>query len=196
MTAMETIENVIAANGGFISTKEIKSSSVYHRLLKKVKDGAVVRVSPGVYALNDSLANTMIDITKIIPGGILCQYSAWAHYGLTTQIPLATCVAIKRGRKVKLPDWPPFSIYYIEEKILTLGLTQANVGGYDIPIYDIERCVCDAVKARNKIGIDVSSEILKNYLNRKNRDLPKLMRYAKSLRVANIIGKYLEIQLA
>ncbi len=192
---MMQIEDIIAANGGFITVRETESSSIYHRLLKKVKDGSVVRVSSGVYALKDSLANTMLDITKIIPGGILCQYSAWAHYELTTQIPMAICVAIKRGRKIKLPEWPSFSLFYKGEDILTLGQTIENVGGYNVPIYDVERCVCDAVKSRNKIGIDVSSEILKNYLNRQDRDLTKLMSYAKTLRVANTISKYLEIQL-
>ncbi len=196
MAAITKIEDIIASHGGFITAKEIESSSVYHRLLEKVKDGAVVRVSSGVYALKESLANTMLDITKIVPDGILCHHSAWAHYGLTTQIPPGICVAIKRGRKVTLPAWPPFILFYKGQGVLTLGQTMANVGGYDLPIYDIERSVCDAVKSRNKIGIDVSSEILKNYLNRQDRDLNKLMRYAKALRIASTISKYLEIQLA
>ncbi len=171
MATILQIEDIITAHGGFITAKEIESSSVYHRLLDKVKTGDVVRVSPGVYALSESLANTMLDITKIVPDGILCQYSAWAHYGLTTQIPSSICIAIKRGRKVRLPEWPPFSLYYKGEDVLRLGETTDNVGGYEIPIYDIERCVCDAVKSRNKIGIDVSSEILKNYLNCEDRDI-------------------------
>lgn len=189
------IEDIINAHGGFITTKEIKSSSVYHRLLDKVKEGSVVRVSAGVYALNEALANTMLDITKIVPEGILCQYSAWAHYNLTTQIPPAICVAIQRGRKITLPSWPPFSLYYVSEPLRQLGATIEKVGGYDVPIYDVERSVCDAVKSRNKIGIDVSSEVLRNYLALKDCNIPKLMRYAKQLRVANIISKYLEIQL-
>ncbi len=195
MASIQQIHDLIRSHGGFISTKDISSSSVYHRLLDKVKEGSVIRVSTGVYALNESLANTMVDITKVVPDGVLCQYSAWEHYGLTTQIPPAICVAVKRGRKVNLPQWPPLNLYHINSEIFELGATTENVGGFNLPIYDIERSVCDAVKARNKIGIDVSSEILKNYLSRKDCNITKLMRYAKILRVATTISKYLEIQL-
>ncbi|MBQ8191328.1 MAG: hypothetical protein IJZ45_06145, partial [Bacteroidaceae bacterium] len=62
-------------------------------------------------------------------------------------------------------------------------------------IFDIERCVCDAVKYRNKIGIDVCSEILKNYLSRKGVNLSRLSDYAKALRIETVLHKYLEIVL-
>ena len=59
----------------------------------------------------------------------------------------------------------------------------------------MEKSVCDAIRYRNKIGIDVSSEILKNYLSRKERNITRLTAYAKSMRIAGILNKYLEIQL-
>ncbi len=195
MSSMRTIAETIRTKGGFVTTKEIGSRSEYRRLLRQVKEGNIVRVSYGVYALGDSLANTMIDLPRVIPDSILCGYSAWAHYGLTTQIPTSICVAIERDRKVRLPQYPPITLHSVKREIFRLGETTDVVGGYEVPIYDMERCVCDAVKARNKIGVDVSSEILKSYLSRQERNIPKLMKYAKALRVAATIGKYLEIQL-
>ena len=59
----------------------------------------------------------------------------------------------------------------------------------------MEKSVCDAIRYRNKIGIDVSSEILKNYLSRKERNITRLAAYAKSMRIAGILNNYLEIQL-
>ncbi len=135
----------------------------------------MVRVSAGVYALPESLANTMADIIKIIPGGILCRYSAGEYYGLTAQISPAICVAVKRGRKINLPQWLPICVHSISEEIFDLSMTTQIVGGFKLSIYGIERSVCDAIKARNKIGIDVSSEILKNYLARKDHNITKLM---------------------
>lgn len=67
------------------------------------------------------------------------------------------------------------------------------IDGFRINIYDIERCVCDAVKFRNKVGMDVCSEIINNYLERPERNISKLMDYARALRVASIIEKYLEV---
>ena len=71
-----------------------------------------------------------------------------------------------------------------------------NIDGYNIRIYDVERGVCDAVKFRNKIGMDVCSEIISNYLERPDRNLTKLMDYARRLRVGNILEQYLQIKLS
>ncbi len=189
------ILDVVRSKGGYITAKELNSRSEYNHLLKKVREGEIVRVSPGVYALSESLANTMIDLQKVIPRGILCSYSVWAYYGLTTQVPKSICVAIERDRKVVPPKYPPVTIHSVKSSVFHIGETTAQVGGYTVPIYDIERSVCDAVKARNKIGIDVCSEILKSYLTRTDRNITKLMRYAKRLRVSSTISKYLEIEL-
>ena len=59
----------------------------------------------------------------------------------------------------------------------------------------MERSVCDAVKYRNKIGMEVCSEVIRNYLKKKNRNLNRLSEYAKRLRVANILKKYIEIAI-
>ena len=69
------------------------------------------------------------------------------------------------------------------------------MNGYTVNIYDVEKSVCDAVKYRTKIGIDVSSEILRNYLKRRDRDISKLIDYAKNMRIEKILKTYLDIQL-
>ena len=66
--------------------------------------------------------------------------------------------------------------------------------GYNIRIYDIDRCVCDAIKFRNKIGMDVCSEIIDNYLVRPERNISKLLDYARQLRVDTILENYLQIK--
>lgn len=86
-------------------------------------------------------------------------------------------------------------MHRFSDDILHLGETTMNIEGYNIRIYDVERCVCDAVKFRNKIGQDVCKEVLNNYLADRRRDISKLMQYADKLRVKNIMEKYLEIKL-
>ena len=70
-----------------------------------------------------------------------------------------------------------------------------TVDGITVNVYDVEKSVCDAVKFRNKVGMDVCAEIIGNYLERPDRNISKLMDYAKSLRVSAILGKYLEVKL-
>ena len=69
------------------------------------------------------------------------------------------------------------------------------IDGFNIRLYDVERCVCDAIKFRNKVGMDVCSEIINNYLERPDRNLSKLMDYARRLRVGKILEQYLQVKL-
>ena len=173
--------------------RENMTAYQYHQALQRVHSGELYRVRPGVFAEASALANTMLDMDIIVPGGILCTYSAWEHYELTTQIPPAYCVAIPRKRKIVLPDFPPISLYYWSDHLLEFGITKESVHGHLVHVTDLERSVCDAIKYRNKIGLDVCAEILKTYLRRSDRDIPKLTGYAKKLRIMATLKKYLEI---
>ena len=187
---------LIEQHGGYITRKEIIGNRyLYYRVLEAVKSGEIIRLKPGVYCMEDAMAETMIDLEKIVPDGVLCLYSAWAHYRLTTQIPQGFYVAIPRKQKITLPDYPPIILNYWDRSIYGVGIVRQQIDGFAIPIYDMEKSVCDAIRYRNKIGIDVSSEILKNYLSRKERNITRLTAYAKSMRIAGILNKYLEIQL-
>ena len=176
-----------------IMIRENMTTYQYHQALQRVHSGELYRVRPGVFAEASALANTMLDMDIIVPGGILCTYSAWEHYELTTQITPAYCVAIPRKRKIVLPDFPPISLYYWSDHLLEFGITKESVHGHLVHVTDLERSVCDAIKYRNKIGLDVCAEILKTYLRRSDRDIPKLTGYAKKLRIMATLKKYLEI---
>ena len=169
--------------------------SQYYATLQKAKQGDLVRVKRGVYAKEIDLADTMIDVEAIVPEGVLCMFSAWEHYGLTTQIPQRYDIAIKRGRKVVLPKYPKIKLHNLSESSLNLGVTKANISGFIVKIFDIEKCVCDAVKFRNKVGMDVCVEIVKTYLKRSDRNISKLMKYARVLRVAKILEMYIAMEV-
>ena len=185
----------IQDNGGFIRTDEVTGRAEYENIRKAIEDGTLVRVRQGVYADQLALANTMIDVEKIVPGGVICLYSAWFHYQLSTQIPSGHCIAIDSKRKVTVPEFPPINLYYWKKDYLAIGVTEMEICGYLVKITDVERSVCDAVKYRNKIGLDVCSEIINEYLKRKDWNISRLCDYAKQLRVYNTLSKYLEIVL-
>ena len=110
-------------------------------------------------------------------------------------MPQAFHVAIRRDRKITLPSFPKMELHYYTETVLGVGVMKINIDGLNLRMYDVERCVCDAVKFRNKIGMDVCSEILDNYLKRPNRNLSKLMTYARKLRVGTTLEQYLQVKL-
>ena len=190
-----TIFDTIQKKGGFKTTGEIKDRSEYEQLRRATDNGTLMRIRKGVYVKTSALANNMIDVERIIPNGVLCLYSAFSHYELSTQVPSATCIAIEAKRKVRLPEYPPIELFFWKPENLNFGIIQKQISGYIVRITDMERTVCDAVKYRNKIGLDVCGEIIDNYLKKENRNISLLHDYAKRLRVKNILTKYLETRL-
>jgi len=161
-----------------------------------VKSGEIERIKPGVYHyISNSSNSIMIDIEKIVSDGVLCMYSAWLYYNLSVQIPQCFHIAIEKSRKVVLPDYPPIKLYFWKLEYYMLGIDTQKIDGYSVRIYDLEKTVCDAVKFRNKIGMETTAEIIKNYLIRTERNFTKLMKYAKIMRIEKIMRTYIEIQL-
>lgn len=177
---------------GFISTKEL-SDWQEQQLQAAVRRGEAVRIKNGIYADINALANTMVDIQMIVPGGVLCLWSAWSIYHLTTRIPDAYYVAIERSRRITLPEYPEFQLIYQSEELLTVGVEQKEVQGFNVNIFDLERSVCDAIKYRNKIGIDVMAEIFQTYMKRPDRNISRLMGYASKLRIRKTLNQYFEV---
>ena len=190
-----SIIDTLQQQGGFITTGEVKSRGEYEQLRHAAEDGILVRIRKGVYAETSALANNMIDVERIVPRGVLCLYSAFSHHGLSTQVPSSTCIAIDARRKVRLPDYPIIDLYYWKKEYLEFGIMQKEISGYDVLITDLERTVCDAVKYRNKIGLDVCGEVIDSYLKKDNRNISLLHEYAQKLRVKNILTTYLETRL-
>lgn len=192
---METITEFIEAQGGVVNIDDLAGRAEYKRVLRAVERGELVRLRQGVYAEPTALLNTMIDVERIVPGGVVCLYNAWAYHQLSTTVPPAFCVAIEAKRKVSIPATLPIQLYYWKRENLEIGVSTANVSGHNVKITDLERSVCDAVKYRNKIGLDICSEVIRNYLKRPSKNLSRLMEYAKQLRVANVLKNYLEIAI-
>lgn len=185
------------ATNSFISSANVKvqGRAAYYKMLEKVRQGELIQLCRGVYADIDQLSASMIDIETIVPNGILCLWSAWNIHQLTTSMPQAYHVAIKRDRKVKVPSFPKIELHHYTSDILEIGVMEKVIEGFKVKVYDVERCVCDAVKFRNKVGIDVCAEIIDNYLSSPERNISKLMDYTRLLRVGKILENYLQVKL-
>ena len=192
---MNNIMNKATAQGGIITTAELSKQSDYLKIVRATKRGDLIRVRHGVYAVPDALFNTMIDVERVIPNGIVCLYNAWAYHHLSTVVPPSFSIAIESKRKIAIPPTLPIELYYWKKENLKFGIMSAEISGHHVRITDLERSVCDAVKYRNKIVMEVCSEVIRNYLKKKNRNLSRLSEYAKRLRVANILKNYIEIAI-
>lgn len=192
---MAKIHRALTKSGGVIRSYELQEPRAYYNINKEIKSGNVIRIKNGVYMLPEELASTMIDVARIVPGGVVCMYSAWDYYGLTSQIPDGFYIAIEKHRKVVVPDIMGIILCYWQEKYCTMGVVETEIANHKVKIFCIEKSVCDAIKFRNKIGTEVAIEILKNYLKRKERNISLLMDFAKQMRILSTMRQYIEMGL-
>ncbi|MBQ6133663.1 MAG: hypothetical protein IJI65_05895 [Lachnospiraceae bacterium] len=189
--------NAIAENKKFITTAELKDMGYsYYRIGKLEEQGILSRVNRSTY---ENLTykgdeNDFFSAEAFVPYGVICLMSAARYYELTNFLPDAVDVAIERKKKVNtLPEWPEIRIFYFDASRMDLGVTEVRDGDNCFHIFDIEKTVVDIIYYRNKIGIEETSEVLRNYLKRRDRQIDRLYAYAKRLRCEKIVRTYLEV---
>lgn len=189
--------NGFAENKKFITTAELKDMGYsYYKIGKLEKDGLLRRINRSTY---ENLSykgdeNDFFSAEAFVPNGVICLMSAARYYELTNFLPDSIDVAIERKKKVvTLPDWPEIKIFYFNPARMDLGVTEVWEGDNVFHIFDIEKTVVDIIYYRNKIGIEETSEVLKNYLKRRDRQIDRLYAYAKRLRCEKIVRTYLEV---
>ena len=189
--------NAIAENKKFITTAELKDMGYsYYKISKLEEQGILSRVNRSTY---ENLTykgdeNDFFSAEAFVPNGVICLMSAARYYELTNFLPDAVDVAIERKKKVStLPEWPEIRIFYFDTSRMDLGVTEVRDGDNCFHIFDIEKTVVDIIYYRNKIGIEETSEVLKNYLKRRDRQIDRIYAYAKLLRCEKIVRTYLEV---
>jgi predicted transcriptional regulator of viral defense system len=169
-----------------ISTREIKALRT---------SGQLLRIKRGLYRVKGSPlmeVQDFIDVAQAVPDGIICLTSALAYHNLTTLNPSFVTVALRKGSRIPIVEYPPVEFYLFGNRIFELGIENIKEGGFEFRIYDREKTVCDCMRYRNKIGIDVAKEGLKEYLKLKDRSLSKLSQYAEICRVKTIMNNWLD----
>ena len=179
------------------STSELKAQGFsYYLINQMVKSGKLKRLNKQNYE-NKSFNYDYSDyfyVGAFAKNGVVCLLSAASYYALTSYRCDGIDVAIERKTRLSsLPGYPRFNIHYYTEERLNTGVVNVNDGYNSFMIYDMEKTVADIIYYREKVGIEETKEILINYLNRKDRNLNKLIRYAKKLKCYNTLSKYLEV---
>jgi predicted transcriptional regulator of viral defense system len=186
---MEKLIEKFNNNFGLLKSKEITGRSEWRTLNKMLNDHSASKVKRGLYRINEyAHDNSMIEISYFVSNGVFCMFSAWFFYGLTTTVPYENHIAVTQNRKIKLPEYPPIRLYYLSDKYYQLGIQQVNINNQPVKMYDLEKSVCDAVRFRNKVGMDITIEVVRNYVQRKkDRNFDKLIKYAGQLRIDKLL---------
>lgn len=164
-------------------------------LTRAVRRGLLERVGRGLYGLPDrqiSAHGALAEVARRVPKGIVCLLSALRFHGLTTQAPFEVWLAIENKAIAPRLDYPPLRIVRFSGAALTEGVEEHVVDGVTVRITGVAKTVADCFKYRNKIGLDVALEALREAWREKRMSSDDLWRYAKVCRVANVMRPYLD----
>ncbi len=193
----QQLKELFTKNKGYLHGKTIRGNrTLYYQLKAMLADGNAIQVKRGLYRCPElAQGDSWGEVCKGLPLGVICLFSAWQFYELTTTVAGVVHVAIPAKKKYQLPDFPPVKLYYWTEKFYEIGIVRAMFNNEVIQIYDLEKSVCDAVRYRNKVGVDITTEVLRNYLKKKDRNLDKLMKYAEKMRISSVMQQYIQMML-
>src|SRR5487761_1907883 len=164
-------------------------------LTRAVRRGQLERGGRGIYRVPGreiSAHGSLAEVARRVPKGVVCLLSALRFHGLTTQAPFEVWLAI--GNKAIAPklDYPPLHIVRFSGAAFTGGVEEHLVDAVTVRVTSIAKTVADCFKYRNKIGLDVALESLRDAWKDKRLTSENIWRYAKICRVANVMRPYLE----
>jgi predicted transcriptional regulator of viral defense system len=155
----------------------------------------VRQVGRGLYVAEGSRVtehHTLVEATKRVPHGVICLLSALRFHGLTTQAPHQVWMGIAHKARRPRADYPPLRIMHFSGEALSYGVREKKLEGVIVRVFDPAKTVADCFKFRNKIGLDVALEALRDCYRQKKATMDELFMAARVCRVARIIQPYLE----
>jgi predicted transcriptional regulator of viral defense system len=196
--AMDRKEKVfeLAKEKGIIRPRDVEAAGIPREyLLRLYRKGDLTRVRRGLYALPDSLTSesvTLAEVAKRVPNAVVCLLSALQFHNLTTQISHQVWIAIESGKWKPELDYPPIEVVHFSNRTFNFGVEEHEVDRVPVKIYSPAKTVADCFKFRNKIGLDVALEALRDTWRNQKATMDELWEAAKVCRVANVMRPYLE----
>ena len=157
--------------------------------------GLLVRIGRGLYRLPDSQGSeheSLVTIATKVPQAVFCLLTALQFQELTTQLPRQAWIAMPRGSHAPRFDYPPIKMVQFTGEAYTAGVEEVERDGVKLRVYSVAKTVADCFKHRNKIGLDVALEALKDARAGNKASADEIWRFAKVCRVANVMRPYLE----
>lgn len=162
------------------------------------KSRDLIKEARGLYRLAEAepLSNPdLVQVSLLIPKGVVCLISALYFHRLTTQIPHQVYITLPRGADYPKVEYPPVKAFIRSAKQYTAGIEEHTMDGIKVRIYSKEKTIADCFKYHKYIGKDVALEALKDYMADASRNVSSLMEYVRINRVEKLILPYVETLL-
>jgi predicted transcriptional regulator of viral defense system len=165
-------------------------------LTRMVRAGKLEKVGPGRYRLattDVTESHSLVLACTIVPSSVVCLATALLFHKVGTQLPREVWLAVPRGTRVPSFAFPPVRVTRIVPALFELGVEEHDIEGGKVRVYNLARTVVDCFRFRNKVGVDVALEALREAWRSRRLDLNEVDRLAKALRVDRVMRPYLEM---
>lgn len=181
---------------GVVRVKDLKAAgvpSVY--VWRFTQQGLLERLGRGLYAMKGGTVtenHSLAEAAKRVPHGVVCLLSALRFHEMGTQLPREVWLAIGPKARSPKPNGLALRVARFSGKALTSGIEEHSIEGVNVNIYNPAKTVADCFKYRNKVGLDVALEALRDCQKKRKATMDDLWKYARICRVANVMRPYLE----
>lgn len=197
VTQFEQLDHLFAANGGILKTAHVVSAKIPKPILYDyVKERGVEQAAHGVYISADAWTDAMYLLHLRCSQAVFSHETALFFHDLTDREPTQYAITVRTGYNPSALKSDGVQVYTIKKELHEVGVTMMKTPfGHDVPVYDMERTICDIVRSRSNVEMQTFRNALKQYAHRKDKDLRRLMHYAELLRVEKTLRQYMEVLL-
>ena len=202
MTKPNIIYQFIAKQGvatvADLAKLDLSRPALYRELAVLLDEGRIVRVRRGAYQVAEVMdaSDSWVQVMQRYPQGVLCLLSALAFHELTTQSPPVVWLALPKSAWHKTDEYPPLRILHFSGEAFTAGVETHQRQGGVVRVYSVAKTVADGFKFRNRIGLDVAIEALREGWQQRRFTLEELDAMARICRVQAVRRPYIEALVA
>jgi predicted transcriptional regulator of viral defense system len=181
---------------GVIRARELTREGITREHLRRLlQRGQLQRIGVGLYSLpgaDISEHRSLVEACSRVPRGVICLLSALRFHNLTTQNPFEVWMAIPHKAWRPKGEGVRLRLMHLSGHALTSGVEEHRIEGVPVRVFNPAKTVADCFKFRNKIGLDVALEALRDYRRKHRSGMDELWRFAKVCRVTAVMRPYLE----
>lgn len=197
VTNFERLEQMLKTHNGILQTSQVIAAGISKPTFYDfIKEKKLEQAAHGVYVSADAWLDAMHLIHLRCSQAVFSHETALFFYDLTDREPSPYTVTVKRGYSPSRLKADGIAVYTIRQELHEIGIVNLQTPfGHIVPVYNMERTICDLIRCRSKIEIQTFKGALKQYAFRKDKNLHVLMRYAGLFHVEKILRQYLEVLL-
>jgi len=189
----------LARRAGILHARDLRPLGVPKRYLGRLcADGFLVKTGRGMYmtaGVPETIHLGLAQATKAVPRSVVCLLSALRFHEIGTQNPHQIWIAMDRRAARPRVVYPNMKVVRFSGRSLIDGIEEHDIVGVRVRVYNPAKTVADCFKYRNKIGLDVAIEALRETVRGRKCTIDELWRFAKICRVSRVIRPYMEAML-